>query len=138
MNAYDKALSLLAIREYSSKELERKLIDKGFGKEEVENSIASLKKNNFLSDERYALSYINSRMRKTPEGEYIIYIRLREKGVENDLARLITHSFFENGEHIPYLSKALDKSIRIRGKEKSILFFERKGFSLKDINTCLN
>ena len=39
MDAYDRALKLLAMREHSMKELKNKLVSKGYGKEEIEDAV---------------------------------------------------------------------------------------------------
>ena len=53
-SAYDKAVSLLAIREHNKKELKEKLMKKGYGDEEIVSAICRLEKEGFISEERYA------------------------------------------------------------------------------------
>ena len=50
MDAYDRALKLLAMREHSVKELKNKLVSKGYGKEEIEDAVQMLIGEGSLSD----------------------------------------------------------------------------------------
>ena len=42
MKAYDKALSLLAVREHTAKEIREKLFKRGYGDDEVDEAISHL------------------------------------------------------------------------------------------------
>ena len=87
MTCYDKALSLLAIREHSEAELRNKLNAKGFSKKEIDEAIKKLLAENFLSDSRFCNLFIRSRLKKNPEGKSILIMRLRQKGISAELAK---------------------------------------------------
>ena len=86
MDAYDRALKLLAMREHSVKELKNKLVSKGYGKEEIEDAVQMLIGEGSLSDKRFAYAFVRSRLRRNPEGKAILCMRLKEKGVPSDIA----------------------------------------------------
>ena len=79
------AVSALARREHSELEMRRKLMQKGFPQHEIDASIAQLVKNNLLSDERFAESYINMR-RQRGYGPLRISQELRERGIDEELS----------------------------------------------------
>ena len=68
MDAYDRALRLLSQREHTEKEIRRKLSEKGCGREEIDSAVSRLIAEGSLSEERFAESFIRSRLRRNPEG----------------------------------------------------------------------
>ena len=96
MNAYDKALFYLSSREHTEKEIKTKLRGKGYPESEIADAISKLRDADYLSDERYAEVYLYSRMRKNPEGEYLLVMRLVEKGVDKSIASRIVGEFFDS------------------------------------------
>ena len=67
MNAYDKALSLLAMREHTAKEITRKLLEKGYERGDIESAVSRLETEGAISNKRYVESYLRSRARKGGE-----------------------------------------------------------------------
>ena len=89
------ALRMLAGREHSVRELQRKLMAKGANPAAVANVLEELQEANLLSDARFAESYVNAR---TTKGFGPMHIRqgLLERGVGEDLVDdYLTHS----GDH---------------------------------------
>ncbi len=77
---------MLARREHSAFELRRKLKQKDFAQDEIEQAIVQLKIQGLQSDSRYAESYINVRKDKG-YGPQRIALELKERGVsESDYA----------------------------------------------------
>lgn len=132
MNCYDKALSLLALREHSVEEMKQKLLSKGYNKSEIEEAIKKLKDENFLSDSRFCQVYIRSRLKKNPEGKSLLILRLKQKGISSDLARREVDSYFEeNSEEIAEIySNYLAKLTNKKGEEKAKLKLYQKGIRL--------
>ena len=60
-NCYNRALDLLARREHSAGELEKKLIEKGFSDVDATTSIEKLQANNLQCDQRFTESYVRNR-----------------------------------------------------------------------------
>ncbi|MDD3266483.1 MAG: regulatory protein RecX [Burkholderiales bacterium] len=77
------ALDLLAIREHSSKELYNKLTKHSDDHDEIMTVLEDLQNSKFLSNERFAESFINSKSKKY--GSMKIKYMLREKAVSNDI-----------------------------------------------------
>ncbi len=129
MNCYDKALSLLALREHSVEEMKQKLLSKGYNKSEIEEAIKKLKDENFLSDSRFCQVYIRSRLKKNPEGKSLLILRLKQKGISSDLAKSEVDSYFEeNSEEIEEIySNYSKKIIEKKGEEKAKLKLYQKG-----------
>jgi regulatory protein len=81
---YPRAIALLAQREHSARELERKLRDKGFDGARVAGCIARLQQERLQSDARYAESYVHMRSGKG-YGPLRIRAELAERGVADEL-----------------------------------------------------
>ena len=132
MTCYDKALSLLALREQTEVELRNKLNAKGFTKKEVDEAITKLLDENFLSDSRFCQVYIRSRLKKNPEGKSILIMRLRQKGVSAELAKEEVDSYFE--ENIDEINEIFNsysqKLITKKGEEKAKIKLYQKGIKL--------
>ena len=78
------ALNLLARREHSHQELERKLLVRGFSAQAVASAIEELVRQGSQSNTRFAEHYVYSRVQKG-FGPLRIRAELRERGIENPL-----------------------------------------------------
>jgi regulatory protein len=79
-----KAMDLLARREHARTELERKLLQRGFAKEQINKELDKLAAENLLSNIRFTESYINMR-RSAGFGPIRIAEELRQRGIKADL-----------------------------------------------------
>ncbi len=133
----DKALEYLARREHSKKELELKLLKKGFPKELIGPQLDKLEEANLLSDLRYAQSFIESRLRRSPEGSRMLVMRLRQKGVSREVANEVIQNSYNLEEA---LERALEKAARRVGPEREDLIRElqKRGFAYYEIVNFLN
>jgi regulatory protein len=78
------AVRLLAMREHSQTELQRKLLDKGFAASAVAQALLDLRAQNLLSDERFTEAFVLSR-RERGSGPVKIQAELQQRGVDNSL-----------------------------------------------------
>ena len=133
----DKALEYLARREHSKRELELKLLRKGFPRELIGPQLDSLEEANLLSDLRYAQNFIASRLRRSPEGSRMLIMRLRQKGVSREVANEVIQNSYDAEEA---LKRAIERAIRRVGTEREGLVKElqKRGFSYYDIVNFLN
>ena len=138
MDAYDKALKLLSIREHTEKELRKKLLDKGCSKDDVDTVIEKLISEGSLSEQRFAETYIRSRLRKTPEGKEILRMRLREKGSPASVASAALDEAWENEDYLKPLSLYALSLIRKKGEEGARATLLRKGFRDSEIREALS
>lgn len=89
-----RALDLLSRREHSEFELRKKLLGKDAAAHTVDEAIEDLKRNNFLSDDRYAEAYVRSRIGRG-DGPLKIRHELSRRGVS---AVLIEHHMDQGDE----------------------------------------
>lgn len=83
----DVALGLLARREHSVAELRRKLMQREYGRGEVEDLLGRLVASNAVNDDRYAEVRARSRAQDSKWGAGRIVQELAQNGVAKDTAR---------------------------------------------------
>lgn len=137
MTAFDKLLSYLDLREHNEKEIKDKLLSKGYSEEEVFSAIAKAKERGVLSEERYAESFIHSRLRNNPEGRTIILMRLLQKGCDKTIAQDKLSLFWENEEYLEPLSELYKKLEKKYGEDKTKEKLYKKGFTRSEIIKAL-
>ena len=81
-SAIETSVGLLARREHSILEISRKLQQRGFEQEEIDQAIATLQANNLLSEERFTESYITMRKHRG-YGPLRIEQELKQRGVDD-------------------------------------------------------
>lgn len=138
MDAYDRALRLLSMREHTEMEIRAKLNGKGYNKSEIDEAISKLIDEGSLSEKRFAESYIRSRMRKNPEGKAILRLRLREKGCPVGIADEALSEFWDSDECMRFLSVYLGTLMRKKGEEGARMTLLRKGFKESEITEAFS
>jgi len=132
-------MDLLARREHSRLELERKLAARGFEDELIAEALDALEQDKLLSDVRFAQSFIQARYAK---GQGPIRIRrdLAERGVE-------PQSAWFDSEAFDWARLARDTRVRrfgaaapadLKDKARQMRFLEYRGFSHDQIRRALD
>jgi regulatory protein len=86
-DCYHRALALLARREHSALQLRRKLITRDFDNPTISTVLGVLEAENSLSDERFAETWLASRLSGHPEGRTRLIAGLMQRGIDGGLAR---------------------------------------------------
>ena len=88
----EQARRMLSMREHSVQELTRKLLVKGYTEKLVFHVVDELKEQGLISDQRFAESFVRSRIAKG-NGPILICGELRSRGVsERILEEVLTHT----------------------------------------------
>lgn len=109
----DRALNLLARREHTPAELQRKLVSRGFDPDATSRVLRDLESENFLSTERYVEARVRHSLNRG-DGPRKIQARLQEAGVDGLSNREIRD---ENGEEVDWLEQARGVCERRFGEE---------------------
>lgn len=131
------AMSLLAMREHSAKELIDKLGRKFPVSGLIEQVVADLCEQNLQSDERFAVAFIRMRQQQG-KGSTLIGMELRERGVDSSLiSQLVNESdsvWFNLAQEV--CAKRY-KEMPVDGREKArqMRFLYSRGFSSRHIQT---
>lgn len=134
--AYDKAIDYLSRREHSRLELKRKLRNKDFSSEEIDETLTKLTEKKYQSDERFAESYVRYR-KQSGFGPLKIIAELRERGVAESI--ISTAVDMHSGEWHEQLINVWKKKFSDPNKEKAKQgrFLFSRGYSAESISKLL-
>lgn len=130
--ATQKALALLARCEQCRAGMERKLLQKGYSKAVVSGVLDALEEKGFLSDERFARAWLNSRRIGKTEGRTRLLAELSARGISKEVSKKAVDDFFEEFSEEEICAKAARKFLS-QGKsgEKLMAAMTRSGFAYK-------
>ena len=83
---HERALGLLAVRQRSRRELERRLVQAGFEPEAVLDELERLEQVGLLDDEAFARAVVESRMGFRGESRRVVAGKLVQAGVASEVA----------------------------------------------------
>lgn len=135
---FEKALNLVERQLYTKKQLKTKLLSKGYSEVAITSAIKRLEEYNYINDEKFASSYLNSVNGKSKKE---IEVLLKAKGISDDviISTLDEYDGIEEKE----CRRLVDKYMRYKdqsedNKKKLFAFLYRKGFPVELINTEIN
>ena len=134
------AIALLARREHSAVELERKLAERGHPPAAVREVLGTLGAEGLLSDERFAESYVRTRTEKGV-GPVRIQAELRERGVDDEV--IAQHLDFSDPAWVMRAAAALRKRFGVREPAdfaehaRQVRFLQYRGFTTAQVRTVL-
>ena len=139
---FERAVALLARREHSQKELSRKLAQKGFAKEAIEQTLKKLILYDLQSDQRFAESYVRSR-KLSGVGPRRIAIELSMRGVQDGL--IDSAIYHEDNHWQAELTQVWEKkfdnkdqTVNKKTLEKEYRFLLQRGFDPEQIRRLLS
>jgi len=126
-DVHERALGLLAVRQRSRRELERRLVQAGFEPDEVAGELERLEQVGLLDDEAFARAVVESRMGYRGESRRVVAGKLAQAGVASDVAVLALDQAPEAEEdRAQRLADA--KAPRLSGLEPQVAFQRLYGF----------
>lgn len=122
----EKAYSLISMKEISSFELKRKLLQYFIYEDIVEKVMKRLKENGYINDDDYIITYI----RNKKIGKIKVFYDLMQLGFKKEKIEKVYEKIDLNEKEylLEYLKKLENKSLKYK-----ISFLMRKGFSMEDI-----
>ena len=133
-------MNLLARREHSRQELERKLLAKGFPSELIDDALQGLQRERLLDDARFAEAYAQMRIGKG-YGPMRIRGELRERGVDEALVtEQVSTQARDWGRcareaRIKRFGEAVPREARERARQ--MRFLQYRGFTMDHIKRAL-
>ena len=112
-------MNLLARREHSRAELERKLQARECDFEEISAVLTALERDNLLSDSRFAEAFVDSRLSRG-DGPMKIQHRLRQRGVESAIADVAI-----NNVTVDWVARAARERVKRFGADAPHDYHER-------------
>lgn len=144
--AQEKALSILKFMDRTTEELRRKLREAGYSEDIAEEAIEYVSSYGYLNDERYAASYVRSKMNS--KSQLVIRTGLLQKGVDRDIIDKVLKEEYGDGSIEDAEANAIQKAIAKKTnspenlsydeKQKMIASLYRKGFDINKIKQMLS
>jgi regulatory protein len=133
-----RAMDLLAWREHSRFELERKLATKSFEVDVVAVVLDELESDGLLSSERFARSFVNSRASRG-YGPYRIRRELADRGVSSgdDYLNDGSHDWARLAREVRVRKFGPEAPADLKEKSKQVRFLEYRGFGQDEIRRAL-
>ena len=106
------ALNYLNRSEHSRFLLSQKLQKKGHKQDSINVALNYLESKNYLSDYRYAISWLRNRRISKSEGKIKLFQHLLSRGVAKDIAQDALSEFYDEFSEFGMLEKAYSKCLR--------------------------
>ena len=134
--ALNAALRILTRRDHSRYELVRKLKQRGFSKEDIDDAVSSCEKFDYVNDERTTKVYIRQLKRKG-YGKKRVQLELSKKGLKGDRIQGILDQSVSETDEREGAARILKKNSKRFEREKDSLkrrdkiyrFLHARGFS---------
>jgi len=134
----NRALGLLARREHSRTELQRKLVNHAEDQQELSDLLDDLTRRGWLSDIRFAEALVQSKQAKF--GAARLVYELRERGVDDGLIReqvaQLKESELERARQV-WQAKFGARAEDAKARAKQMRFLQSRGFNLDVIGKVL-
>jgi regulatory protein len=137
-NLRERALRLLARREHSRTELARKLAQAGFADHDIDPLLDEFEEKNWLSDRRFAESWIADHRAKS--GSVKLAYELRQRGVSDEIIGAVLNenrdSEAERAREV-WRKKFSMPPADAADRARQIRFMQTRGFTLDVIRQAL-
>ena len=136
--AYNYAVSLLARRDHSEKELMEKLSHKGYT-DGAEVAIEKLRNSGYVSDERFAKLYVRELRSLKKYGKRRIEQELYRKGIDRDIiSEVLDETDFDESELVTLIERKYSRYLGDeKGIQKTINSLVRMGYGYGEIRDAL-
>ena len=131
----EKAFRLLSIRPRSQKELKDKLRQKGAQAKLIEEVLQELKEKDLIDDDKFAQSWVQSRMANRPMGKFLLRRELLSKGIKKETVEQVLQDNYQKEDELELAKNLLEKKSRryknldeLKAKKRMADFLLRRGF----------
>lgn len=130
--AFQRAVSYLAVRPRSRKEITQHLENKGFSRDSIESAIQRLESYGYINDAEFARLWIENRRRYRPRGTFGLRYELKQKGISEDIIEGALQYYDEQPAAWEAIAPKLEKWQHLPQMEcrrKIYNFLKQRGFS---------
>ena len=127
---HERALGLLAVRQRSRKELERRLVQAGFEAEAVTDELERLEQVGLIDDAAFATAVVESRIGVRGESRRAVGIKLQQAGVDREVAlAALDQAPGDEQERADRLAES--RAARVSGLDPATGFARVSGFLMR-------
>ena len=135
------ALRILTRRDYSEAELRKRLKDRGFGNETVEETIKKCLELGYLDDVRYAQNRAASLMQQGRAVGRRLLLDLKQRGISEEVAQQALEKALETHSEDQLLNELLARkfpefnynSAPAKERRRVVHFLQRRGFAIGQV-----
>jgi len=127
-DVHERALGLLAARQRSRRELERRLVAAGFAADEVAAELQRLEQVGLIDDRAFARAVVEHAVQRRGEGRRVVARRLAVAGVDPGISREILEGLTEHDEGERALALAESRVARLAGLSPATALSRLSGF----------
>lgn len=134
------ALKLISYSQKTSFDIRKKLRDKKFSSESIEETINFLNEYGLIDDEAYVRAYVNDKSSLSSRSKNKIFYKLKAKSIPEDLILKYLDEISDEDEYEKALILAKRKAgddLSFDNKQKVYRYLGGRGFSYDIINRCL-
>ncbi len=132
-SAFERAVGYLSIAPRAKKEIYKYLLDKGYDKAIIMQTIDKLVSYHYIDDYLYAQTYIKSKSKKY--GSFRISAELKQKGIAQSVIDELLDDALE--DNITDIAQKYIKSHKSADRQKLKRFLAGRGFSWDSINSVV-
>ena len=138
--AYNYALSILNIKDYTCSALKKKLIDKGYSQGTSNSVVERLNEFGIIDDKRYVVKYVNDCVRLKKYGRNKIMYELQAKGIDEELKGSVVIDEELQYENCRELAEKKLKQLQGKDKikEKLYRYLVTKGYPYEIVLRVIN
>lgn len=142
--AWLTSLRLLAATPKTRKELEKKLVEKGYSEPIIQDTLAGLEKQGFLSDKAYAKNLLSKLTNAKPSGKRKISFEMKRHGISSAIQAEILEEISEEDEtakarELAELKWAQNAKLEPMKRRKKVFdFLIRRGFDFQTTKDILS
>lgn len=113
-SCFEKAVELLGRRAHFRRELEQKLLRRGYETDEIAATLGRLEEMKYLDDERTAGAFVEARVERAPAGKPLLKNELAKRGV----ARTVVDEALAGVDEKEAVKEAAERFLRRRHRPK--------------------
>ncbi len=142
--AFQRAISFLAVRPRSRKEIENHLRHKEFCTEAIDQAISRLDGYGYINDAEFARIWIENRLRHRPRGRFGLTWELKQKGISEAIIEAALSGYDEHRAGWAAIRPKLERWRNLSEMErrrKIYSFLKQRGFSgetIRDISEAVH
>lgn len=138
--AYDRSIAYIALRPRSKWEVEDYFKRKSYDEAVIAEVMKKLKKLDLIDDERFAHSWVESRLAVKPRSKKQLHVELLKKHIDRDLIEEVL-AHIDDGQELKQLIQLVERKSKItryqHNPQKLIAYLARQGYSYDLIKTAL-
>lgn len=127
----NNVFNYLSYRDRSCYELKEKLLKKGFQEDNINKVISLFKERGYLDDEKFAVKWVECRVKNKPRGRNMLKKELLSKGIDNNIINNVLDNRLDRKTEVDIGVKLAVKWLKSHDQDimklKRYLYY--KGFS---------